>query len=74
MSFLACGRNYLYYFDGSAIEKRNKNTGVLLNTLTINVNSPILLSYNVYFAAVNSFVNVSPHGIDLDLCCNVYVG
>ena len=71
---LACGRNYLYYFDGSAIEKRNKNTGVLLNTLTINVNSPILLSYNVYFAAVNSFVNVSPHGIDLDLCGNVYVG
>ena len=71
---LACGRNYLYYFDGSAIEKRNKNTGALLNTLTINVNSPILLSGDVFNAAVNSFVNVSPHGIDLDLCGNVYVG
>ena len=71
---LACGRNYLYYFDGSAIEKRNKNTGALLNTLTINVNSPILLSADVFNAAVNSFVNVSPHGIDLDLCGNVYVG
>ena len=71
---LTCGRNYLYYFDGSAIEKRNKNTGALLNTLTINVNSPILLSANVFNAAVNSFVNVSPHGIDLDLCGNVYVG
>ncbi|MDC1404022.1 hypothetical protein N8328_06420, partial [Crocinitomicaceae bacterium] len=71
---LTCGRNYLYYFDGSAIEKRNKNTGVLLNTLTINVNSPILLSADVFNAAVNSFVNVSPHGIDLDLCGNVYVG
>lgn len=71
---LTCGRNYLYYFDGSAIEKRNKNTGALLNTLTINVNSPILLSADVFNAAVNSFVNVSPHGIDLDLCGNVYVG
>ena len=71
---LTCGRNYLYYFDGSAIEKRNKNTGVLLNTLTINVNNPILVSYDVFNAAVNSFVNVSPHGIDLDLCGNVYVG
>ena len=71
---LTCGRNYLYYFDGSAIEKRNKNTGALLNTLTINVNSPILLSGDVFNAAVNSFVNVSPHGIDLDLCGNVYVG
>jgi len=71
---LACGRNYLYYFDGSAIEKRNKNTGALLNTLTINVNSPILLSADIFNAAVNGFVNVSPHGIDLDLCGNVYVG
>lgn len=71
---LACGRNYLYYFDGSTIEKRNKNTGALLNTLTINVNSPILLSADVFNAAVNGFVNVSPHGLDLDLCGNVYVG
>ena len=71
---LTCGRNYLYYFDGSTIEKRNKNTGALLNTLTINVNSPILLSADVFNAAVNGFVNVSPHGLDLDLCGNVYVG
>jgi gliding motility-associated-like protein len=32
------------------------------------------LSGDVFNAAVNSFVNVSPHGIDLDLCGNVYVG
>ena len=66
---LSCGREYLYYFDGSTLEKRNKNTGVLLDTLNLNTNSSGLLNTIPYPSLF-----VSSQGIDLDLCGNVYVG